>query len=999
MRRFHPTRSAIVFALLCSAASGAEPVSKPAAAAAAIPAEHLEFFEAKIRPVLVEKCYSCHSAQSKALRGGLLLDSRDGLLKGGDSGPSLVPGKPDESLLIEALRFESFEMPPSGKLSQAVIDDFIRWVELGAPDPRTAPTSVAKKGIDLEAGRKFWAFQPIADPTAPQVKDTAWAKSDIDRFVLAPLEAKQLKPAADADAVALCRRIYFDLIGLPPTPAEVEDFVRSTKSQSSDDAVAALVDKLLASPHFGERWGRHWLDVARFAESSGGGRSVVFKDAWRYRDYVIDSFNSDKPFDRFIVEQLAGDLLKHETEKSEHDQLVATAYLVLGAHNYEEQDKRILEMDVADEQIDTIGRGLLGMTLACARCHDHKFDPIPTADYYAIAGILRSTNTLIHDNVSTWTKRPLPMNPEQAAAIEKHDAEVAELKQQLAALKKTAVVASRSGKGPITPIAVAELPGIVIDDAQATRVGNWSTSKHVKSYIGDGYLVDDNEGKGEKTLTFQPEFKKGGMYEVRLAYTASSNRASEVPVSILHADGEFSGKIDQREIPPIDGRFISLGRFRFDETNQWFVMLSNEGTLSYVTCDAVQFLPVDEAEVATPPAPAKAADKSTPASEKDAAAKKVADEKAQAEKDAIAALEKKLKKLETEGPQRPTAMAVEEAEKIEDCKICIRGNVHNRGPAVPRGVLKVATIGAAPVIPDDESGRRQLAEWIASDRNPLTARVYANRVWQYLFGVGLVRSVDNFGITGELPSHPELLDHLAQRFIAGGWSTKQLIREIVLSRTYRQSTAMNKKAAAVDPENRLLWRMNRRRLDAESLRDAMLLAAGKLELGVGGPNINDPTVVKGSGTINPTEYTYVFQDFRRSVYTPAFRNRLHELFEVFDFADQNGVSGRRNNSTVAPQALFLLNSPFVIETARAAAAHSLKERPELSDAERIEDAFRRTLGRRPTEQEAYLSLSAIAPKAVDLAAEQTGAADEARLAAWERVYQALFGCLDFRYLE
>ena len=386
----------------------AEPTAKPSGPS--FSAEHVEFFENKIRPVLAAKCYACHSAEAKALRGGLLLDSREGLLRGGDSGPAVVVGKPDDSLLLQALRFEGFEMPPEGKLPATTIDDFARWIAIGLPDPRTAKSVPTKKTFDLAAGRRFWSFRPIADPRPPQVGDAAWPAADLDRFVLAALEAKRLAPAAEAAPAVLGRRLYFDLIGLPPTPEQLAAFVDACSRQGFEPAYRALVDELLARPQFGERWGRRWLDVARFAESSGGGRSVVFKDAWRYRDYVIRAFNQDKPFDRFLTEQIAGDLLEHASADVETDCLVATAYLVLGANNYEEQDKRLLEMDVTDEQIDAVGRGLLGMTLACARCHDHKFDPVPTADYYALAGIFRGTTTLIHENVSRGTKRNRQMH-------------------------------------------------------------------------------------------------------------------------------------------------------------------------------------------------------------------------------------------------------------------------------------------------------------------------------------------------------------------------------------------------------------------------------------------------------------------------------------------------------------------------------------------------------------------------------------------------------------
>lgn len=960
--------------------------------------KHVEFFEAKIRPVLVDKCYSCHSATSKALRGGLLLDTKQGLLVGGDSGPAIEPGKPADSLLIQALKFEGFEMPPSGKLPAAVIADFEHWVSIGAPDPReAAPNATAKKGIDIEAGKKFWSFAPIARPQPPQVKQNAWPAGPIDQFILAALESKGLKPVRDADRATWLRRVTFDLIGLPPSVAEIDAFV----ADKSPDAYEKVVDRLLSSPHFGERWGRHWLDVARFAESSGGGRSMVFKEAWRYRDYVIDSFNADKPIDRFIVEQLAGDLLPHETDAAEREHLTATSYLVLGATNYEEQDKKVLEMDVADEQIDVVGKGLLGMTISCARCHDHKFDPIPTADYYALAGIFRSTSMLIHENVSKWMERPLPLSPELQAAVAKHEQEVAELKLKLTTAQKLAKLLAPKGRVADGPLPADQLKGIVIDDEKIKLVGSWSTSRHVKRFVGNGYYTDDNEGKGEKTLTFQPEFKKAGLYDVRLAYTPLANRASSVPVSLLTLDGEIDVKVNMRETPLLEGRFVSLGKYRFDPSNQWFVMVSNEETDGFVTVDCVQFLPIDEVPMTT-------SDAKSAVAKADAKSKTPADDNdplAMAEAEA-AKLEKQLKALEASGPDVPKTMAVDDAETVEDCRICIRGNVHNRGPAVPRGVLQVATVGKAPKIPKDSSGRRELAEWIADEENPLTSRVYVNRVWHYLFGVGLVRTVDNFGTTGEAPSHPALLDHLARSFTAGGWSTKNLIREIVLSHTYRLSTAADKTAAVADPENRLLWRMNRRRLDAEAIRDALLTVSGKLDLTAGGPGIADPAVLKGVGTVSPTEYTYEFLDTRRSVYTPAFRNRVLELFEAFDFADPNTVAGKRNVSTVAPQALYLLNSPFMMDQARFAAEAALADKS-LDEEARVKLAFRKTLGRGPTDGEREAVLKSLAAPvdtvSVETAAEEKSdeqaTAADARLAAWERVYQALFGCVDFRYLE
>jgi hypothetical protein len=915
-----------------------------------------EFFEKKIRPMLAEHCYSCHSADAKKLKARLALDTRDGTRRGGESGPALVPGKPEASLLIKAVRYtdEALKMPPKGKLPDAVIASLEQWVAMGAPDPRTGPPSGTPRkaeSINIEKGRKFWAFQPASRRSTPSVSDTAWPRGDIDRFVLARLEAQGLRPAADADRITLIRRVYFDLIGLPPTPEEIDAFV----GDPSPGAFARVVDELLASPHFGERWGRHWLDVARYADSSGGGRSLLFPDAWRYRDYVIAAFNNDKPYSRFVAEQIAGDLLPTEPES-----LVATAFLALGPTNYERQDKDALEMDVIDEQLDTLGRAFLGMTVGCARCHDHKFDPIPTRGYYALAGILRSTQTLIHDNVSRWVDLPLPLAAEQEAAIKKHEAAVAVLQEKI---KLAKAAEQKSGKVIAKGIVKAsDLPGIVLDDTQAKKVGAWTHSKFSGSYIGDGYLHDGNADKGQKTLTFTPEIPKTGRYEVRLAYTPGGNRAPKVPVHILHLDGEHTGYINEQETPSIDGRFVSLGTYRFDRSGQWYVLISNEGTTGHVIVDAVQLLPEPTASGGHRPAENE----------------KKKEQPAQLDS---RQLEEQLKLLTDNGPTRPVAMGVKEAARIEDAYVCIRGLANNRGDKVPRGFLQVLSPGVPAPISTRESGRLQLAAWLSNPGNPLTARVMVNRAWHYLFGAGIVRTVDVFGTTGEPPSHPELLDYLALEFMGNkerGWSIKNLIRSIVLSRTYQLAGMASAGARTSDPENRLLSHANRRRLDAEALRDSILAVSGQLDRTPGGPSIRKGTT---------SETGYVFDDKRRSVYTPVFRNRLLELFEVFDFADPNLVGGRRNVSTVATQALFLLNSPFVMEQARQAARVVLVVNGD--DEAKLTRAYRTALGRLPTEREREIVSRFLSAKTTP----------EQRQACWERVYQALFASIDFRYVE
>ncbi len=502
-----------------------------------------DFFERRIRPVLVEHCSECHSSHAKELRGGLRVDSRQGLRRGGDTGPAVVPGKPEESLILQALRYEGPEMPPKGKLPAAVIADFAKWIEAGAADPREEVAATTKRVIDLEAGRRFWSFQPPKRFPIPQPANAAWASTPIDRFLLAALEKQGLKPSPDADRRTLLRRAYFDLIGLPPTPDEIEAFLRD----ESPEAFARLVDRLLASPQFGERWGRHWLDVARFAETTGGGRSMFFGSAWRYRDYVIRAFNDDKPYDQFIVEQIAGDLLPYDDYRQGQEQLVATAFLVLGPINYEEQDKAQLRMDVIDEQIDTTGRAFLGLTLGCARCHDHKFDPIPTTDYYALAGIFRSTQSLVHDNVSTWVTRALPVDRADSDARAAHEQKLAELlsridtrQAQLQRLRPEAALVARVADA-------ADLPGVVVDDAAAERIGTWTESKSVRSFVGKGYLHDEGADKGKQSVVFKADLPRSGEYDVRLSYAPSKNRATRVPVKVTYDGGEGTVYVNERQ--------------------------------------------------------------------------------------------------------------------------------------------------------------------------------------------------------------------------------------------------------------------------------------------------------------------------------------------------------------------------------------------------------------------------------------------------------------------
>lgn len=890
--------------------------------------QQLAFFESKIRPVLVEHCYSCHAQDSKILRGGLLVDSRNGLLDGGDSGTTIVPGKPEESLLIEALKYESYEMPPEGKLPDNVIADFEKWIRDGAADPRVGEAKASHKAIDLQAGRQFWSFQPIKKREPSNVANNDHV---IDQFVLERLAETGLEPAPQAKPLVLLRRLHFDLIGLPPSEKEIENFEASLKTTPLEMVLAQTVDELLKRTAFGERWGRHWLDVARYADSTGGGRSLLFGESWRYRDYVIESFNEDKPFDQFVMEQLAGDLMSSDSVDQAREQLIATAFLAIGPHNYENQDKEQLRMDIVDEQIDVMGKVFLGMTLGCARCHDHKFDPIPHADYYALAGIFRSTDSLEPGNVGSWVKTPLPLPPEEEDDRQQALTKIDQLTKSVKELE-TEITKLQSDENAIE-----------VDDAEAKLTGTWTPSTSIKGFTKEGYQHSSTLGdRAEYEVKVEP-----GMYRVEIAYTASSNRATNARVDVQHAEGGSTKHVDQHT-PPDGGRTASVGEYQFEDVVRVAVIV--EETRPTII-DGIRIIPLD---------PQKQEDQQRR-------------EKIQSLEMQLASTKEDLADWQKRKPADPPAvMSVrDEEEEVGDYHICIRGDAHNLGDKVPRGFLSVATY-ETPQIPVEFSGRQELAQWIASPENPLTARVFANRVWQKLFGAGLVRSVDNFGIPGDRPSHPELLDRLAYDFMQDGWSIKRLIRRIVLSNTYQQSVQKTEQANAIDPDNRLLSHQNKRRLDAESIHDAMLFVSGELNRNGGGDTIR-------SGT--RSEYGYKFDVGRRAVYYPIFRNRLPEILTAFDFPDPNLSTGKRTVSTLSTQSLFLMNSPFAMDRAEQTALRIHDLQPE----ERLQWLGLSILGRDLLPEEEDLFYSFVNQQQTDQ--------------AWERVIQALFGSVAFRYLD
>jgi len=731
--------------------------------------DELQFFEKSVRPVMVEHCLKCHG--EKKQWAGLRLDSREALLRGGDTGAAIVPGKPAESLLIRAIRHEDddLKMPAEGKIPDQQIADLVRWVEMGAPFPEVKPANSRTRDPN------HWAFQPPTEQSLPPVKDEAWGRSPIDRFVLAKLEAAGLAPAPAADKRTLIRRVTFDLTGLPPTPAEVDAFLADDRP----DAWSRVVDRLLDSPAYGERWGRHWLDIARYADSNGLDENIAHGNAWRYRDYVVQAFNRDKPFDQFIVEQLAGDLIPASDLAREHEFLTATGFLSIGPKVLAEVNEAKMQMDIVDEQLDTVGRVFLGMTLGCARCHDHKFDPISTADYYGLAGIFKSTRTMdTYIKVAKWHENPL-RSPEATALQTEYDAQIAEKKRTVEMFIATADQAAREA-----------LP----KDAQPP----------------------------EKLETLYPEATAAELKKLR---------------------------------------------------------------------------------------------------------------------EELAALEKAP-------PELPSAMGVGE-DKIVDVAINIRGNPTKLGEVVPRHTPAVMRGPAVPEFSTTSSGRQKLAEWLIDPRHPLTSRVLVNRVWRWHFGKGIVRTTDNFGLLGEAPSHPELLDWLALRFIADGWSMKSLHRLILNSNTYRQSSSPASEAEARDIDNRLFSRAIVRRLDAEEVRDSLLAVGGTLDPTVGGSLLK----VKNRGYL--FDHTSVdlsdYASQRRSLYLPVIRNNVYDLFQLLDFPDPAVPTGDRTATTVAPQALLMLNSEIVMQSAEHLAGRVLEDSGETGP--RIAMLYRIAYGRDASAEE------------------------------------------------
>ena len=928
--------------------------------------DRVVFFENKVRPLLVKRCLDCHSSDAE-INGGLALDSKAGWQLGGDSGPAINQDDWQKSLLWIATNYRNphLQMPPDGKLAEPEIEIIRTWLSQGAVDPRVATTvkKTNSAALSVEDSQQHWAYRKIesnrvTNPTNP-------SGNVIDAF-LSPRQASAgLEPADKASMSVLRQRLWLDLHGLRPDAVAIQtspEFNQEWDEQAYDQ----YVESLLASPRFGERFARHWMDAVRFAESITL-RGFVLSDAWRYRNYLIRSFNSDKSISQFFREQIAGDLMPSDNVEQRTEQLTATSMLAIGDTNLEEQDKRQLEMDYVDEQLDMIGRVLLGQTIGCARCHDHKFDPIPTRDYYALAGILKSSIALDHSNVSNWVRVPLPLDSQTENTFASIASEKADLKKQLETIKKRLQSSSNSSSSLV--VATEDLDGIVVDDDSAQKTGDWQASSSVKVYVGSGYLHDQNTGKGTKSVRFEPKNLKPGTYRVRLSYSPGENRTNAAMVRIFSADGEDVVRIDQTVKPKDNGLWQTLGSYRFEPNGQATVVISNQDSTGHVVADAVQFLP-------------DAANEKETLNESASKPVSVSKQDLESLRKKAALLEAELKKLQSRLDNRPMVISVRPMDKPMDLAIHVRGSVHQLGAVVPRGYLScVPSMETTVPIGQDSNGRLELANWIASDENPLSARVYVNRVWYWLMGDGIVRSIDNFGTTGELPSHPELLDFLTLQFIQHGWSTKWLVREIVRSESYQRSSRCSSDALEKDPDNRLFARGCVRRLDAEAIRDSLLSISGELDLGSQIDSVI-PAEMK-------EDYKFSHRVRYRSLYGPLFRNSPLELYTEFDGANPSFPISKRSRSTIAPQALALLNSDWVAERASKFATRVANSNT-MSNEQKIDYCFLSTVSRPATELE-----TAWAKSLIEASTTRSGSADT----VWCDLVRDLVASIDFRFIE
>ena len=907
----------------------------------------VEFFEKQIRPVLAENCHVCHNPETKTAE--LDLTTAQGFQTGGQSGPVVSPENLERSRILEVIRYEGqVKMPPTGKLGEPQIAALTDWVKRGAYWPGTEervlrPRLPARVFTEEEKG--FWAFQPVREPQLPRVMDESWAASPIDRFILAKLEASGLEPAPPADKLTLLRRATFDLTGLPPTKGEIEDFV----TDDSQSAFEKVVDRLLASPRYGERWARHWFDVARYADSSGNDEDHRYPYAWRYRDYVIEAFNSDMPYDRFIREQLAGDLLPAHVEGEINRQgIIATGFLALGQKAVAQQDKTKMLYDVYDEQLDVTSRALLGLSVTCARCHDHKFDPIRTRDYYSLISIFASTKNFIDPQSHVTRMYFPPLVPQE---------EYERYVEHTKALYNKAI----------------ELDEILDKEAdQYDEVRTQQLSQYMlaaRAVYSDGLPVSEaahkydlEKGILKKWVDYLASGKEGRPH---LDDWYDNSKTQLIPTAQGY-QFRFKERLEKWNKKLRDWRKGIRKRLKerlpmppaprpeFDEKENpfFFQVYFNGGPFAISEEDRESFFPKESREL-------------------------------------IERLRGEFRHLEKTTPPEPElACGVAEGEVLQQ-KVFIRGDYSSPGEDAPKAFPAILAGENQPPI-GEGSGRLQLAHWVTQPDHPLTGRVMVNRIWQWHFGEGLVRTPNNFGKTGEKPTHPALLDYLAQHFV-DGWSLKKMHRLMMLSNAYQMSGQTTARKAEADLENRLLSRFQRRRLEVEEIRDALLAIDGSLDLKMGGTLLDFLTYTdeeNSNSRLSPNPERNV----RRSIYLPLRRANLPTLLNLFDFGDATTSLGKRPSTNVAPQALFMMNSEFLTERSRNLAS-SLLTQKDWSRAQRLQRVYLRVLNRHSTADEVEAGLGYI-----EGFQKRFGSSIQ-ELNAWQSFCRILMASNEFIYLQ
>jgi hypothetical protein len=939
--------SAVVLGLVCAPGRAAESDSSG-----------VEFFEKKIRPVFVEHCYECHSGaaeQSNKLKGGLWLDSGKGIRDGGDSGAVVTAGKPAESLLIKALRHQGPEMPPEIKLPDTIIADFEAWIAAGATVPAESAPSIKPAPVDWAKARQAWAFQRPVKHGPPPVVDSSWPKNEVDGFVLAQLDARQLKPVRPATKLELIRRATFDLIGLPPTPEECSAFEQDT----APDAFARLIDRLLASPHYGERWARYWLDLARYADDQGNSFLTPAPTAYLYRDWVVRAFNRDLPYDEFVRLQLAGDLLP-DPAADYIDRLAGLGFQGLGpVFRKGAAGEAKAKADELEDRVDTLSRGLLGLTVSCARCHDHKFDPIPTRDYYSLAAAY---------NGADWADRMLA-SPEAVAAHKQWEQQV---QQQKADLEKWSAEQGRLlGKQALEKV-----------DLYALAAWQVMVLRNHKQTVDDAAFA--------RQAGLQPYFLGRWI-------TLLQNPKDEPALAALRAAVAEATTAAM----PVDGAVAVPDSLRSQA-------VALKGTVAAaLAAGASSEQPANAAGEKPPgPSPEEQAllkllwqDGPAPfyAGANEAVALLGDPEKTQ-HAERKAELERITASPPPAGPLMPSVSGGGQA-----MQIFVRGNPLKLGDAAPPGFLRVLS-GLDEQPTGTRFTRLELARAIANPENPLTARVLVNRVWNYHFGRGIVPTLSNFGKLGSQPSHPELLDTLAAQFVESGWSIKWLHRQIMLSATYQLSSEQDPDGLAKDPDNFLLWRMTPRRLDVEAWRDAVLAVAGRLDPAIGGPALNqkDPGLKEVPGFPGFSRLNGLDVDNpangRRTLYGIVSRYAPNPALVLFDFPEPNVTSDLRGTTTIPQQQLFVLNSQFMIEMSRAFAQRVAQAAPD--DEQRVRLAWQLAYARLPTAQELTLSLNFVRTSpnvtGADVNAADANAAD--KLTGWEQLCHALLSSNEFMFV-